>query len=200
MNSKKGPFGGHQNSVGVHVHQWILRWFPMKIHGQMSRVIKNWSIRCWFHHKDGELSSPRCLQGNVWASKKRLRTLLINMEAKTCRPCRSIVSWGPPFAFCLFTLICTGALIDVQTRVGQLGLTSATPAPWKSHESHACKLGTCCPFLPPRRSQEGLFKSSRPPKTWDQIACLTHGQSAGLSALRQAKNDGEPSSRVRSQC
>ena len=35
MNFNAGPFGGHQNSVGSHVHQSLLRWFPVKIHSQM---------------------------------------------------------------------------------------------------------------------------------------------------------------------
>ena len=31
MNFNKGPFGGHQIYMGIHVHQSLLRWFPIKI-------------------------------------------------------------------------------------------------------------------------------------------------------------------------
>ena len=40
----KGPFGGHHGRdsclvdimVGIHVHQSLLRWFPIKIHGHVN--------------------------------------------------------------------------------------------------------------------------------------------------------------------
>ena len=28
VNFNEGPFGGHQNSVGIHVHKPLVRWFP----------------------------------------------------------------------------------------------------------------------------------------------------------------------------
>ena len=32
INFKKGPFGGHHFSVGIHVHQLLFRLFPIKIY------------------------------------------------------------------------------------------------------------------------------------------------------------------------
>ena len=37
MNFNQGPFGEHQNSVGIHVNQSLLRGFPIKMHGHLKQ-------------------------------------------------------------------------------------------------------------------------------------------------------------------